>query len=393
MRLLIRTIFFFVLLIILLGGCQSTRKFISNNNGQLALTPLPQNNVDPVALPEPCVSLDNIQTQQTYTFKLLSEDIELIQQVALTNEVDVQEWNRDTSMVASQNGVYGWASFFRFERADVAYLPGKINPILLQSKGTTAYFMVRNGWSLPHAVRLIVLLDFQRITIDIGEGNKKPYYDFGVLQPQEDAGISFAIPALTPGFHQLSLLLIADPESTSIDPDYRLAQRLSFAEARYDLWVDSTSLPLSIPSFADTDLGQAAASKIQAVDIVANDKPQDEPLLSLDHSLNDQLCLPLHLYNVNDDMNQIFTKPTPLRLIVAWDDVATQIFDYDLPVDAPDFLVLPIKITPPMEVGEHQLQVMLFTFPGYSQFIEGGEQRTGFPIGVSTQRLLVNIKP
>jgi hypothetical protein len=379
-----------LLFLISLTGCQNSAKPSENSN----ISETVDLDEQSLNVHDDCMMLSDLQEHQNFSIQILDDDPEAVQDIVLANEFDNQQWKQAISLFPPGSNSYGWASLFVFDRkANVTYLSGKVNPILLTQEKNLAYFMVRNGWALPHSLRLIVMLDFQPANVLLPNGTEQPFYDFATMQPQEDSAIAFSIPSLSSGFHQLSLLLIADPENTTPDKEYRLAQKLSITEARFDLWVDHTSVPEEVSIFSTPELGQAAASRIQSVDLVTADSEisSGELLTSLNQTSNTEACIYLKLFNIDNEISQTFKEPIPLRVVVFWDDHAYKVLDYDLLPEAEDFLALPLKVAMPKEPGTHQLQVFVFTFPGFSQFDAQGQQRTGYPIGVATQRVLVDI--
>ncbi|RMF31652.1 MAG: hypothetical protein D6759_09700 [Chloroflexi bacterium] len=91
-------------------------------------------------------------------------------------------------------------------------------------------------------------------------------------------------------------------------------------------------------------------------------------------------------------MNRPYTGPVPLRIVASWDDRLTEALDYDLLADAPRHLTLPLSVQAPTEPGLHQLQVMIFPFPGWSYRKADGTS-TGFFIASFSRRVLVEVQP
>ena len=191
----------------------------------------------------------------------------------------------------------------------------------------------------------------------------------------------------------MAILLITDPESLSTDSEYRMMQQHSFSEQRFDLWADAALGASGVPVFETAELGQAAASRFADIELAASPLAQENALLdSLTLEPGQEHCLYLHLFNKKSEVNAPYAGPVPLRIALFWDDRLGQVLDYDLLADAPDNVVLPLLAQAPTQAGSHQFEVVVFSFPRWSQFNSVG-QRTGFPFAAYSRRVLVEVQP
>lgn len=330
------------------------------------------------------------------TLRVVNEDFASIQQIIFQTAALQQEWQLVTAFFAPASDWGGWATIVKADpRVETPALADKENPIPLPADAeSTLYIMARNAWKNPHALRLVFLLDFQQTLVLQTDGRKSYHYDWAAIQPQADRAVAVRLPVLSPGLHQLSVLLIADPNELSEDGWYRLLQQKSFHEDRYDLWVGAESLPANVPAFESAEMGQAAASRMGGIEFIAQpEKERNEPLVSLALKPGQAFCVQLRFYNELSSVNAPYTEPLPLFLAIFWDDKLNQQMIYDLLKDAPDNLTLQLKLTAPLETGMHQLHAVVFQMPGYSQFNADGRERTGYPTANFSRRVLVTVAP
>ncbi len=341
-----------------------------------------------------CTNLDDVDSaqQDIGALRIVNEDSEAIRKIILQSPEVQEAWQQKTTFVSPESDWGGWVTILKAD-SNSNIDPSIENPIRLSTGSDVhAFFLVRNAWKKPHDLRIIFLLNLHQVPIIRSDGIHD-FYDLSTLEPQEDRAFEFILPALSGGFHQLSILLVTDPDSLSTDGTYRLLQQKSFFEARYDLWVGTGTLPEEVVTFESAELGQAAGSRMGGVELVVSpDDKENKPLTSLALKPGEEHCLNLRLYNAKSEVNAPYTGPVPLRIAVFWNDKMEQVLDYDLLADAPDNLTLQLKVQTPSEAGSYQLSVVVFTFPGYSQFEAVGE-RTGYPWGAFSRRSLVEVQP
>jgi hypothetical protein len=94
-----------------------------------------------------------------------------------------------------------------------------------------------------------------------------------------------------------------------------------------------------------------------------------------------------------NETSRAYTGPLPLRIVTFWNDQATHVLNYEMTAETSDFLSLPLMIQAPERSGSYQFNVVVFTLPGYSQFDAKGQERTAFPQGIFSRRVLVDVAP
>jgi len=340
-----------------------------------------------------CIDLKPAKRAEV-TLRALDDNLESIEAVALQTAEDQEEWHQKTAFVPPESDLGGWVTIIKVDpNLNTGLLAKKKNPILLPAQAETKIFlMVRNAWKKPHTLRVIFLLDFQQVPIH-GPHGVTDYYDFPVMASQEDQALALTLTALPPGFHQLSILWIADPENTSSDSVYRLLQQKSFQEERFDLWVGINAPPTATLVFEDAKIGQDASNRFGGIEFVASPTDKtNEPLTSLVLKPSDEHCLNLRLFNAKPGTDALYTDSVPLFIAVFWNDKLEQIVNYDLSASSPENLTLRLRVQAPSEAGSYQLSAAVFTFSGYSQF-DGTGTRVGYPIGTFTRRILVAVRP
>jgi hypothetical protein len=112
----------------------------------------------------------------------------------------------------------------------------------------------------------------------------------------------------------------------------------------------------------------------------------------------EEITLGLQLYNCGIEcrktspMDQQYAGDVPMLIGVFWDDQMKETFSYNLPANAPDKITLPVKLKAPTEAGNHQLSLVAFTLPGYSQFELNSLERTILPRAIFSHRNTVDVK-
>jgi len=333
-----------------------------------------------------CLALRPVQPSEV-PISIANEDLETVKHFVLEPLENRRRWQQKNALVPPNSDWGGWVFEIRF-------LPPPKSPFLVLPlhQELHGFLLLRNAWKKPHDSRMIFLLDFQQMPVLTSEGIR-PFYTLPALAPQEDYAFEFVIPPLPRGFHTLSFVMIADPQNRSLDPVYRAAQQDSFLDQRFDLWVGVKPFSLDVPALETLALGQAAVSRFaKSVDLVVTPQdPINEPLAFFSSKPGDSHCVYLRLYNEETEVNRPYKEPVPLHIVASWDDQLTEALDYDLLADAPRHLTLPLSVRTPTEPGLHQLQVMIFSFPGWSQYNDG--TFTGFFTASFSRRVLVEVRP
>lgn len=323
---------------------------------------------------------------------LTSDDVATARNVVLDTPGSKNAWAEMTAAFGEGSSSGAWVQQIRINpHLNSGQLANRINPVLLTATSEMQMaILVRNTWEESHSLRLIFLLD--RHQMRILEGENAWYFDFPKMQPQEDRGLTFALPPLPLGFHQLSVILITDPENTTKDQTARLIQQKTFSESTYDLWVGTQSLVQSTPRFASPEIGQAATRLLSADFVTSPVGEANKPLTDLTMTPGETRCLYLRLFYSKSELNKRYIEPVPLHIGVSWNDEQKQILEYQLSPNSPDILTLGLQVKAPEKPGAYQLAAAILEFPGYSQF-DNAFKRTGFPASAFSRRILVEVVP
>lgn len=341
------------------------------------------------------LELQQVQPSPTY-MEVVSTDLDSIKDRMLNMPEVRIGWDQSIEFFSPDSDWGGWISELNVE-PKLSFETEKLiaNPIKLPYQDEyRLLFLVRNAWKLAHDLRVIFLLDFRQISIVTSDGTL-PYLDFPAMETQEDRAVEFLLKDLPQGFHQISIILIADPNSTSQDSTYRLLQQKSFFEARYDLWIGEAAMPSGIFAIEETTLGQSAASRISEIELIGIDNNMDDPLIFIETASNDNIQLGLKLSNCgiecrkDSDINKLYDGPVPMRFLVFIDDNLLWVAEYSLLANAPDNLTLNLSIDAPTTVGDHTLNILGVTFPGSSQFSMIQLERLIYPQGIFSRRVLL----
>jgi hypothetical protein len=269
-----------------------------------------------------------------------------------------------------------------------------MNPVRVDAQSDlTGTIILRNEYALPHNARLMVLLDYQSIPLEV-ENEIVQYLNVPEIEPHEDYIVEFSMGGLETGFHQLSALVITDPLSNSSDKEYRIAQQHSFQEQRVDLWVGSETLPSDIPFYDDPEEGTSASFIGGRVEVIAiPETTENEPLVNLEMLANETACIPLRFFNCGENCSaeqKRSFEDLPQKLLVMWDDQVTQEYDFTLSSDMPDNFTLNLQVEAPSGPGSHQLGIVVFSLPGYSQATPDRDY-TLTPRALFSRRILVEV--
>lgn len=343
-----------------------------------------------IKTPSDCSQLTT-SLQPTHSIRITGGDLDAIQKVVLSNDTVRQTWQAKIALVSPPNTLSAWLT-------EVRALPNKnagatLNPIQASiNTPLQVYLLIRSGWKTPHQLRLIFLLDYAQLAV-LTTDDASHFYDLPILEPGQEAALEFELPTLSPGFHQLSLLLITDPQKSIEEGLERELQRSSFTEARYDIWVGEDEWSKSMPSFDSLAAGSEAASRLQVVELW---KPTSgtagEPFATQSMKTGEERCFNLRLLHAQPDTPLQYEGSLPVRALVFWDDEVRQELNFDLGADTPQNYILPVKLRAPNQPGPHSLFIVVFAPIGYSQFAPNGE-RVGAPAVAFTSRVQIDTQP
>lgn len=342
--------------------------------------------------PRPCIDLSPAQPSAA-VFEIVGTEVATVKEVVLGSPLAQSYWAEQTNHYASGQWS-SWATWLDVRPKEP--VPRELAiPILLTNgpQPHRGYLFIHSFWKQPHPARVSFLLDYQQARIQVPGGAPTYFYDLPSIAPQAEVGLEFMLPPLSPGFHQLSVLLIMDPLTTTTDLPYRVAQRGALAAYDYDVWVDTPPFQPEVPRFDDQAVGLAAAARTNVVMVMENPRAQvKQPVLSLNVPPNATTCVNLDLLSEwNEELHGAYTGTVPMRLGVFWNDQLTEVLDYGLPPKTSNDY-LPLNLRTPAEPGTYQLGLMVFRFPGYSR-LKGFGQSTLFAQSVFSQRIVVNVQP
>ena len=324
--------------------------------------------------------------------QILSEDTETIRQTILGKPALAEYWQTQLTTFPPESDWRGWFSVFMIDPADDFNTePLTVNPIrVLTSEDVHGYLMIESRFAKSHTIRVVFLFDFQPVPVT-KEGESKFYQALLDVAPQEDHAFEFKFSNLPEGFHQFSILLIADPEDTRLDKDYRISQQGSFWEQRYDLWIDLDRIPDNVLTLPSKEEGIGAAGAFHHVEIITPLETQsNEPLEIIESSPGQTHCINLRVFNASPEELVPYSDLVPITIGIFWDDVLFQKVEYQLGDQSPTDIQ--INVQAPDEIGMHQLGIAVMPFAGYSQF-DADLTRVVFPYSPFSRRVLVNVQP
>lgn len=355
---------------------------------------------EPTALSINTSNLIELQpTQESSAYmEVISTSLDTIRDKILSTSEAQSVWEQKTDFVSPTSDWGGWVSELKIE-PNLGFDSKNYvtNPIKLPYQDEHhLLFLVRNSWKSTHDLRVIFLLNFRQVPIRTLD-KVLTYLDFPAMHPQEDRAVELLLNGIPQGFHQISFILIADPNNVSNDRSYRLLQQKSFREERYDLWVGPAGIPPSNITIENASIGQSAASRIGSLELVETKRNDiDNPLISLEAVPNEELHLAIKLFNCGvecrklSEANKLYDGPVPMLVLIFWDDNLQEASEYNLLANAPDNLMLNLNVGAPSTRGIHTLNIVAVTFPGNSQFSMTQLERIIYPQGIFSQRVVIH---
>ncbi len=147
--------------------------------------------------------------------------------------VNALQWQQETSLFGG-TGVVGFADVFvATDNALAKHGIGSPAVLTTSTQMLEGYYLLGSGFELPHAIRIVILLDNQQTLVRMANG-ELPYITVPDLAPGERTGLSVSAP-MSPGWHTLHFVLLADTGLWYEDSATRIAQRFSFAASRYEI--------------------------------------------------------------------------------------------------------------------------------------------------------------
>lgn len=204
----------------------------------------------PTALPSPTVVIDAAFLSNEQFEAVLGQP-----------PVNALQWQQETGVFGNP-GVIGFADVFVVPDNALA-LHGIGQPAVLTTptQMLKGYYLLGSGFELPHTIRIMILLDNRQTVVRMTQ-REFPYVTVPDLAPGERTGFSVSVP-MSPGWHTLHFVLLADTGLWYEDSATRIVQRFSFAASRYEIHNGNNELPLlldasDLPEWVDSthrDLG------------------------------------------------------------------------------------------------------------------------------------------
>lgn len=221
-------------LLFVISGCN----VISSSRESSSLTPVP------------------IQTPNgAITFLNVGEEV---RERILSDPASALAWEQKQNMYPVGGHRSTWLNQFTLSNSEESTKPSGLYHLSAQQP-VYGRLLISNIFHTPHSLGLIFLLDYQPLQIQTESGVQSAYY-LPQMPVGAEAAVEFLFPPFPQGLHHLSIVLITDPESTSIDPEYRWNQQRSFSEQRFDLWVDLDAIPVDTPTFVNREQAIAAGA-------------------------------------------------------------------------------------------------------------------------------------
>ena len=235
--------------------------------------------------------------------------------------------------------------------------------------------LVSNAFHKTHDLGLVFLFDYQPLQVQVESELQSAYYMPEIAVGAQRA-VEFLLPPFPAGWHHLSVILITDPKSKSLDMDYRWAQQQSFSEQRFDLWIDIEAIPAGTPAFVSQEQAIAAGGFRSQFEIVELDSSPYKLIGELHFEVGTENEVGL-LFAAEEQISNSpsYTGTLPLRIGVFWNDALHTAFDYELDpkLKLSEPFLLPFTIETPSEPGQYQMQVVAFPIPWHPHFDADGE--------------------
>ncbi len=310
-----------------------------------------------------------------------------VHDLILSNAESQQAWQEKKELFPSGGRWSTWLSQFTMSASKDATPPtGLIR--LPPDQVSFGRLLIANVLNKPHKLALIFLLDYQPLLVQDLFDSQPAYYT-PEIAVDEEVAFEFLFPPMSQGFHQLSILMITDPDLEPEDPMYRQALKLLFTEQRYDLWVGIDEIPPDVPVLLSRDQAIEAGGFLHSLDVL-NPKRLDERPARLQLFSDTQTQLELCFWGNEepDSRAQSRVDTQPVAIGVFWDDRLTGWVEYEL--DPLRRFRLPVVIKTPTTEGVHHLQVVVFQTPWYAQY-DAEDERIAFGKATSSNRILVEV--
>jgi hypothetical protein len=258
------------------------------------------------------------------------------------------------------------------------------------------------GDSAPRSMRFILLLDEQQVTTKFDEV-VQPYYDVS-LHPGDEGAITFEVPPLQPGLHDLNLVGFPDVDEA---PNYRGVD--AFFTYRFTLVSggDHSLLPRPYSHFK---AGNRSWFKREIDNVwigltVSLEKNEMRDWNSPNPLMPIPPGKPLDFYLFAGYEDTGFggypdipkAKDQPFALILL-DDYRQSAFSSETPViygivsNTTAWTRIPVHYFPSQSPGSHQLVVVRITYPGFPACLLSIDERV-YPTGLDFSRVWYEIVP
>jgi len=189
-------------------------------------------------------------------------------EVVLSEEpVNSVIWAQEIGLFGNKDGVVGYAEMF-FGKGNALARHGIGQPMVVDGQTNTieGSYVLASGYELPHAIRVIILVDNQQASIRSGAA-QSPYVAIPRLAPGERVGLKIYVP-VEPGWHTLHFVLLADSDVWLEDPSIRIHQRFSFTATRYEVFVEDIDPSTMLDASDLGDPGTSTASELRGIQLM-----------------------------------------------------------------------------------------------------------------------------
>lgn len=258
------------------------------------------------------------------------------------------------------------------------------------------------GDTTPRSMRFILLLDEQQVTTKFDDV-VQPYYDV-IIHPGDDGTITFDVPPLQPGIHDLNLVGFPD---VAEEPNYRGVD--AFFTYRFTLVSGGNNSLLPRP-YRHFRAGNRSWFKREVDNVWPGLDVSLEKNKMLDWNYPNPLLpvplgKPLDFYlfagyedtgfgNYPDIPNAI---EQPFALIIL-DDYQQSAISSETPViygivsNTTAWTRIPVHYFPSQAPGSHQVVVVRITYPGFPACLLSIDERV-YPVGLDFRRVWYEIVP
>jgi len=343
-----------------------------------------------VSLPGDSSALEPVSVKNAGTVIVLSEG-DGVREDFLSNLESQLAWSQKLDMFPVNGRWSTWLAQFTLAPDEEPVAPHGFYRLSPQQP-SYGRLLVSNIFYTPHSLRLVFFLDYQPLLVQTKSGLQETYY-----MPEMPVGAEQAVelrfPPLPKGLHHLSILLITDPESESVDLEYRGNQQRSCSEQRYDLWVGIEELPSDVPAFPNREQAVSGGGFRAVFDVVKSAPPPYALIeeLDLDPGTEHELGL-LFAAEEQSSNSPPYTGTLPLRIGVFWNDrlYAASEYELDPRQKLSEPMLLPYSITAPTEPGHYQMQIVIWLFPWHALHSADGDWISFGKVSFS-RRILVTV--